>query len=102
RVKTGEPPSTFRECSTDRIVGAGNTTHPSSRGPRLRPDRGALGSPISREPLGCDPARPDGSERPQPARWLINVNTATTTEQDALTGIGPKRLEEIRPLATAA
>ena len=74
--------------------------HPSSRGPRLRPGRGALGSRIGRGPLGCDPARPDRSEKPQPAERLINVNATSQAELEALPGIGPvivRRIVEGRP-----
>jgi hypothetical protein len=77
-----------------------NAVHPSSRGPRLRPGRGTLGTRTGRGPLGCDPARPDRSEKPQPAERLINVNTATTAEPEVLPGIGPVlalRIIEGRP-----
>ena len=57
--------------------------HPSSQGPRPRPGRCALGSRIGRGPIDCDPARPDRSERPQPAGRLINVNTASQAELEA-------------------
>jgi hypothetical protein len=83
---------------SDNLVKA---VHPWSRGPRPRPGPRALGTRTGRGPIDCDPARPDRSQKPQPAGRLINVNTATTAERKALRGIGQKRREEIRPLVTA-
>jgi hypothetical protein len=75
--------------------------HPSSRGTRPRPGRGTRGFRIGRGPIDCDPARPNRSEKPQPAGRLIHVNAASQAEPEVLPGIGQKRREEIRPLFTA-
>jgi hypothetical protein len=52
------------------VLGTGRGEAPSASG-------------LAGDPIGCDPARPDRSGRPQPAGRLINVNAASQAELEA-------------------